>query len=276
MLIYLVVFLLAFVLVALLASLLAPGRDVEGPAPQVAASWLRGGSTGAVVTLLPIVVGAIVAVALILSFDMVPWIAGAIGAVAAVALGLTLRMIVARKLAQLELQLANAIDIMVSTLRAGGGLTDALNGAAREARAPLRPYLFELIERIQIGERPEDVLNSFEERIPLESFRLFTFTLAAHWQGGGSLATTLSNVGRTIRDRVDVVRRVRSQAVETQVSVVGVMVVTYGLALLMWRNYPDRVQLFADSELGSMFIGASILLQAIGLFWIASMTKIEV
>ena len=91
-----------------------------------------------------------------------------------------------------------------------------------------------------------------------------------------SLATTLSNVGRTIRDRVDVKRRVRSQAVETQVSVVAVLVITYGLAAMMWNNYPDRFLTFATSELGSMFIGLSIFLQAVGLFWISRISRIEV
>ena len=136
--------------------------------------------------------------------------------------------------------------------------------------------MHELIERIRLGERPESVLTSLEERVPLESLRLFTFTLGAHWQGGGSLATTLSNVGRTIRDRFEVARRVRGQAVETEVSVVGVMVVTYSLALLMWNNYPDRVELFATSELGSMFIGFTIVMQGFGIFWISRVTRIEV
>ena len=273
----LVLALLVLVLIAFLATVLG-SKSTETPGAQVEATprLLHGGVSKGAVALVALGVGFALALGLILGTGMLAWIAAAIGVVAAVLVHLLLATIVARKLAQIELQLANAIDLMVSSLRSGGGLSDALEGAAREAKQPLRGYLLELIQRIRLGERPEVVLASLEQRIPLESLRLFTFTLAAHWQGGGSLATTLSNVGRAIRDRVDVVRRVRSQAVETQVSVVGVLVVTYGLALLMWQNYPERVQLFAESELGSMFIGLSILLQGIGLFWISTMTKIEV
>lgn len=272
-----VLVLLALVLIALVLTVLSANKEESsGAVVSAKPRLLHGGASKGLIALVSIATGIVVALGLILVTQTVAWIAAAIGAVAAVSLSLLLGMLVARKLSQLELQLANAIDIMVSTLRAGGGLSDALDGAAGEAQSPLRGFLYELIERIRLGERSEVVLASLEQRIPLESFRLFTFTLAAHWQGGGSLATTLSNVGRAIRDRVDVVRRVRSQAVETQVSVVGVMVVTYGLALLMWQNYPERVQTFAESEIGSMFIGASILLQAIGLFWISNMTKIEV
>lgn len=178
--------------------------------------------------------------------------------------------------ARIEGQLADSIDLIVSTLRAGGGLVDALGAATRETPRPLYGVLRHLLDRIRLGEDAEQVLASLEGRVRLESFRLFSLTLGSHWEGGGSLATTLSNVGRTIRDRVDVARRIRSQAVETQVSVAGVLVVTYGLAWLMWTNQPERYETFAGSELGTMFIGASIVLQGVGILWISTMTRIEV
>lgn len=268
--------LLAFVLLALGVTMVR-GRsshvhDMElEPAPAVTSSTLVKDHP-----LMPWFVGAGTILAIVLSIPTPVWVAVAIGGVAGVICSIVLHFLAMRRLARFEFQLADGIDLMVSTLRAGGGLTDALVGAARETRRPLRPFLQEIVERVRIGESPEGVLANLEERVPLETFRLFTFTLAAHWQGGGSLATTLSNVGRTIRDRVDVSRRVTSQAIETQVSVVFVIVVTYGLAFFMWHNYPDRMQLFAESEFGAMLMGTAILLQGIGLLWIARMTRIEV
>ncbi|MEM7306171.1 MAG: type II secretion system F family protein [Planctomycetota bacterium] len=262
--------LLVLVLVALAATVLRPPRETDAAGADDRRSLVREHPV------IPWVVGLVVAVALFLTTGVIPWIAGATGAVAGVAMSILLRTLASRRMSRFEYQLADSIDLMVSTLRAGGGLAEAINSAAAESRQPLRRYLQELLDRVQLGEQPEAVLTSLEQRVPLESFRLFTLTLAAHWEGGGSLATTLSNVGRTIRDRVDVARRIKSQIIETQVSVVGVLAVTYGLALLMWNNYPDRVQTFASSELGSMFIGLSILLQAVGLFWISTMTRIEV
>ena len=180
---------------------------------------------------------------------------------AGIALAVALDAWAARRSVRLELQLADGVDLIVSSLRAGAGLNDALGRAAGQSRAPFRDCLSELIERIRLGDDPLATLNDLERRYPLESFRLFTFTLAAHWEGGGSLATTLSNVGATIRDRVSVRRRVRAQAVETQVSVLGIFVVTYGLAVLMWNNYPERLETFTQSALGSAFIALTIFLQ---------------
>ena len=272
---YFVATLFVFVLVALAFTVLRPDPDAETEVVDLQDArtsrplfrerpWVAW------------VVGAIAFAILFLGLGVPSWIAGAAAAVVGVTTGIVMRFLVKRRLARFQFQLADAIDLMVSTLRAGGGLTDALLGAAREAGRPLGGLLLELVERVRLGEEAEKVLADQEDRVPLESYRLFTFTLAAHWRGGGSMATTLSNVGRSIRDRVNVARRVGSQAIESQISAVFVMLITYGLALFMWFTYPERVAAFAGTELGVMFIGLAVLLQAIGLFWIAQMTRIEV
>ncbi len=219
-----------------------------------------------------------VAVALVVTstIGLPVWITASIGLLVGAGASIGVTSWRASRIAKLEAQLAEGIDLMVSTLRAGGGLMDAVSTARREVRAPLRDLLLVIVERVRLGDSPRAVLETLQESVPLESFRLFSFTLIAHWEGGGSLASTLSDVGRTIRDRVDVQRRVRSQAVETQASVVGVLVITYGLALLMWNNYPERLDTFATSELGGMAIGTTILLQGIGLLWITRLTRVDI
>ena len=267
--------LLILVLLAIVLLLVRGGGDEEDavqyelePAPS--SPFLRR------YPLLPWIVGLTTAAVLGFVVSLIPWIACAIGLLAGIAVRVGIDAWKARQAARFELQLANGLDLIVGSLRAGAGVTEALTTAARQARGALRSSLSELIERIRIGDDPLATLSDLEAQYPLESFRLFTFTLAAHWEGGGSLASTLSNVGSTIRDRVSVRRRVSAQAVETQVSVLGILVITYALALLMWNNYPDRLESFTTSELGSMFVALTILLQAVGMFWIARMTRIEV
>ena len=72
------------------------------------------------------------------------------------------------------------------------------------------------------------------------------------------------------------VRRSSSQAVETQASVAGILAITYGLAFLMWRQYPERVDSFLSNDLGLTAVGVSILLQAMGVAWISRTIRVEV
>ena len=176
---------------------------------------------------------------------------------------------------RLETQLAEAIDMTVSALGAGASPTDALDLAAKECPHPLHPYLKDFVERLRLGESPTVSLAEFERRLPLESVRMFRFALEAHWEGGGEVGPTLASVARSARDRVALVQRVQSQSAEAQASVVGVLAISYGLAILMWRAAPARMDEFLASETGGWLVPGAVVLQALGLLWINRITKVE-
>src|SRR5262249_11657454 len=143
--------------------------------------------------------------------------------------------------ATIEQQLAAAIDLMVGSLRAGASLLAAFESALEEIDVPLRPYFQEVAGRIRLGDDPRGAVGDLQRHVPLETFRLFATSLAIHWEVGGALSTTLSTVGRTVRDRIELARRVRAQSVEAHASVGVVLLITYVLGFLMWRTNPDRL-----------------------------------
>src|SRR5207253_282320 len=67
---------------------------------------------------------------------------------------------VGRLTCRIEEQLADAIDLVVATLRAGAGVLGALESAARESHSPIRPHLEEVLGRIRYGDDPHSVLRS--------------------------------------------------------------------------------------------------------------------
>ncbi len=173
----------------------------------------------------------------------------------------------------IEAQLAAAIYLMVGSLRAGASLLAAFDSALEEVGPPLRPYFQEVAGRIRLGDDPRAAVSDLQNHIPMETFRLFATSLAVHWEVGGSLATTLSTVGQTVRDRIELSRRVRAQAVEAQASVAVVLVMAYVLGFLMWRTNPDRLEAFVATSVGTSLIAAVITLQAVGLVWMSRMNR---
>jgi Flp pilus assembly protein TadB len=85
--------------------------------------------------------------------------------------------------------------------------------ALEEVGPPLRPY-FQDSRRPHPARRrsARAAVSDLQVHVPLETFDLFATSLAIHWEVGGSLATTLSTVGRTVRDRIELARRVRAQS----------------------------------------------------------------
>jgi len=211
----------------------------------------------------------------VLAAGAAPVIAFAAAVLAAVLASVLARTVWTRRRLGFELDLAAALDLMVASLRSGSALVEAMDAAARQAKAGVRGLLSELGDRLRLGDSTAHVLDDLEERHRTEGVRLFVVTLGAHLDSGGSAATSLAEVARSIRERADLARRVNAQSAETQASVIGILGITYGLAMLMSSQYPDRVDVFVASELGSLFIGASIALQALGLAWIASTIRTE-
>ncbi len=224
---------------------------------------------------IPIAVGIVVALLcrVVLGIDIV--YAAALGVILAVIAFLIEGWRHAQNRLKLETQLANSIDLMVAALGAGSGLMSAIEGAASEAGKPLKPELQETLGRIRFGETPKQVFEDLAERVPLEAFRLFAFTMAVHGETGGSLAPTLATVGRTIRDRIEIGRRVRAQSTQAQASVIGIVAITYFLGILMWRTNPAGFEEFLQHPVGSNIVAAAIVLQAVGLLWITRLTQLR-
>lgn len=181
----------------------------------------------------------------------------------------------ARSSLRIETQLADAIDLMVGALGAGSSVSDALESALRESSRPLRPQLEDVIGRIRLGDDPQAVYRQLAARVPLETFLLFASALSVHWETGGSLAPTLASVGRTIRDRIEISRRIRSNSTQSELSTLAVLFLTYFIALVMWRTNPEQLYRFLATSSGQWLVAAVMFLQAFGITWMSLVSRLR-
>ena len=197
----------------------------------------------------------------------------AIGAVVSLLLSQLESFLHARHIAVLERQLADAIDIMIGAVSSGAAVGPAIDAATIETDRPLKPYLEELSGRIRLGDEPIQVFRSLADRVPLETFLLFSSSLAVHYEVGGRLAPTLATVGRTIRDRIEVTRRIQSNIAQSQFSTYAIIGLIYLIAVIVWRNGPEPMREFVTSTVGSWFVAGSIIMQAVGIAWMNILSK---
>jgi tight adherence protein B len=184
--------------------------------------------------------------------------------------------VVAGKTVKIESQLADALDLLGSSVSAGVSVVEALDGVVRDVRMPLRRVLSAAADRLRLGDDPQRVLEDAEAALPLPGFRLLTQYLSVQWQSGGSIAPGMHAIAETVRDRVNLARRVQAQSAEARVSVLGILLIVYGIAALAWVNNPERIESFLGSDIGGGIAAACVLLQAAGIFWMARLTRIEV
>lgn len=249
-----------------------PGLDAPTSGDESPRRAIR--VVGSPARVVPIAIGVVAAVVVWVAMHHLA-IAAAAGVVVGTIAWTAQDTIVASRWLRLEQQLADLIDLVVGTLRAGIGVVEGLESAARESKEPLRGLIEDTTARIRLGDDPQRVFVDLRARVPAESFRLFAFALAVHWQAGGSLAPTLASVGRSVRDRIDLARRARAQAAEAQFSVVGILLLIYVLGFLMWRLEPERLEQFVAWEPGAALVTAVAALQAVGLLWMRKLARVE-
>ena len=182
-------------------------------------------------------------------------------------------MWVQSRIARLEQQLADSIDMMVAGVKSGSSLQSAMESAVADAGQPWRSESEQIVSAIRYGQDPVDAVMDLSDRLPLESVTLFCQTLAVNWRVGGKLSVTLANVGRTIRDRIELSRRMNAMTTQARMSVISVIVVTYFIGALIWRNDPPRMNGFLTSTVGQVLVSVCMVLQSVGVLWISWMSK---
>ncbi|MEM9177653.1 MAG: type II secretion system F family protein [Myxococcota bacterium] len=251
---------------------LAAETEAEGPGREERrAEGLGRGFRVAV----PVAVG-VTAAAVPFLFGLILPIACAIGFDAGVVAWLWLAARHRRHLERLEAQLAEALRLTAAALRAGLGRVDALQRAAEQVEAPLRPILLEAVGRLRLGEAPNDAFARLSQRVPLETFRLFAMIIATQWQAGGSLQGTLASVGDFMQDRVDVQQRITSQSAPTRSSTIVLFGATAAIAWLSWTNDPVNMQRFFESGMGTALVSTTLALQGVALVWMDRLMRSRV
>lgn len=222
---------------------------------------------------MPAAVGGVTFAALWLATPVPPLLAGSFAVLVAAGAQIGEETWASFSATRIETQLSETIDLLVSSLRAGAAVVVGFETALRDLTPPLRPHFEEVVGRIRLGDDPRDSILEMADVVPLETFRLFAIALAVHWDVGGGLASTLATVGRTIRDRIELERRIRTQGIEAHASVVAVMGITYLLAFLMWRADGPRFLAFFATSLGATLAAVAVALQAVGLIWMSRLSR---
>lgn len=222
-----------------------------------------------------ILVGLAVLLVLSVALGLAFWLSFACGFVVGAIAWIVEDFLASRKELRVEEQCADSIDLVVSALRAGASLVDALRIASQECRRPLKPALDELVHRLELGDDPDAVFHDFGLRVPVETVSVLAFTMTVHWRVGGGLARALATVAQSARHRIEFTRRVKSQATEGRVSLIFMMAITYLLTLLLWHAYPDRFEGFFRSSIGIGLTTMVLVLQGIGLMWTTALTRIR-
>lgn len=172
-------------------------------------------------------------------------------------------------------QLPDTLMILASTLRAGYGVQQALNGVTDETESPTKEEFTRAVVETRIGRDLGDALEGIYNRVGNEDFLWVIRAIGINRELGGDLAEILDNVGETIRDRAQVKAQVRSLTAEGRLSALVLMILPIFVAGFIQLTNPGYINLlFQDARgWGALAFGATLL--GIGGLWIKKIVNIR-
>jgi tight adherence protein B len=183
------------------------------------------------------------------------------GAVAAVAGWAAPRLLVrvraGRRRAAFEAQLAEALDLMAGSLRAGQGFMRAIEATSEEMPDPMRHELQRVMEQINIGGNPAEAIATLSSRIVSADVDIFVAAVAINRQTGGNLTEVLDNIAQTVRERRNVRQEAKSLTAAPRLTGFIVSAIPVGLALYSSAINPLYRETMLQTTIGRLALAGA-------------------
>jgi tight adherence protein B len=248
----------------------APERALQRLYDQAGLSWDP--------ATLPLACGAAAAVGAAIG-TQVPasgWLGPVIGAAAGLLPLLWVLRRRARRLAKLDEQLPDALDLISRALRAGHGFGAGLKMAADELPQPIAGEFRTVHDEVTYGDTLQDALERLSQRVPGGDMRYFVVAVVVQREAGGNLAEVLDKLAELVRARARLMARVRVLSAEGRLSAWIMGLLPFALGGALYLANPRFMQPFLTDPIGVAIMKYLLVAMAIGLLVLRRIVRIRV
>ncbi|MFC4667439.1 type II secretion system F family protein [Seohaeicola nanhaiensis] len=121
-----------------------------------------------------------------------------------------------KRMAMIEEQLPDAVELMVRSLRVGHPFSSAISIVSKEIEDPLATEFGIIADESAYGRDIGEALKDMAERLDMQDLRFLSVAVTIQQQSGGNLAEILSGLAKVIRARFRLFRRVKAITAEAQ------------------------------------------------------------
>lgn len=163
-------------------------------------------------------------------------------------------------------EFANAIDIIVRSVRSGLPTTEALKIVAREMPQPISGEFEQLVEGLKVGVTLEQGVKRMYERMPTAEVNFFGIVMTIQGRAGGNLSEALSNLSSVLRDRKRLQGKIKAMSSEAKASAGIIGSLPPGVAMLVYLSSPDYILPLFTTRSGNLMLAFCAAWMATGVF----------
>ncbi|HEU4643169.1 MAG TPA: type II secretion system F family protein [Gemmatimonadaceae bacterium] len=170
-----------------------------------------------------------------------------------------LRFKAKRRQQAFETQLPDAIDMLVTSMRAGYSFQAAMRFIGQEMPTPLGPEFARFYDEQRLGIEVRDALLAMQDRVASLDFKMLVTAVLIQRESGGSLGDVLSNIAELMRQRVAVRGQIETLTSEPKLSakiLSALPVVVYFGLLIVNAEY---VAPLTNTSVGRIILGGAAI-----------------
>lgn len=181
-----------------------------------------------------------------------------------------------RRLAVIEQQLPDALQVIAGGLRAGVSLPLALQQLVREGLPPLAQEIELVLRAHRLGKPLDQALEDLAARLPLQPITLIIAAMRIATETGGSLAEALERAAITVRAQLAMEGKIRALTAQGKLQALVVGLLPLLLLAVLDRLEPEAMAVLWTTPMGWATLAGVTLLELAGMLLIRRVIAIDV
>ena len=182
----------------------------------------------------------------------------------------------ARRFSAFEKHLPEALDLMVSGLRAGHSLLAAMALVARECPEPVKGEFKIAFEEQNYGLEMKLALENLLNRVPLQDLKITATAILIQKESGGNLAEVLDKTSHVIRERFRLKRQIMVHTAQGRLTGLVLTCLPVVLGVGIYFVDPDMISILWHRQIGIEMMWGAVGLIMLGGFVIWKIVDIDV
>ncbi|MEQ1691763.1 MAG: type II secretion system F family protein [Gemmatimonas sp.] len=172
-------------------------------------------------------------------------------------------------------QLPDALDMLVSAMKAGYSLQAGMKFVGDEMTAPLGPEFMRFYEEQRLGVEVRTALLAMQHRVNDLDFRMFVIAVLIQRESGGNLSEVLGRISSLMRERAALKGEVASLTAESKMSGRILSVLPVLVFLVITLMSPDFTKPMTSSVVGPWILAGAVVSVVLGYFVMMRIADIE-
>ncbi len=170
---------------------------------------------------------------------------------------------------------ANAIDVIVRSVKSGLPTNEALKIVAKEIPQPVAGEFYRLVESLKVGVTLDQALKRMYESMPTPEVSFFGIVMTIQSKSGGNLSEALSNLANVLRDRRRLQGKIKAMSSEAKASAAIIGSLPPLVGLIVYLSSPDYIRLLFTERLGNLMLAGCAVWMSLGIFVMSKMISFK-